>query len=515
MDEDLERLLSNPFEAPAGAAAPQVAPKHEELDHESRLAADYSIFDAPVENVLGEHLLAAADIEARILSDSANAKLQSLVEPSRSRFRVNIEELRRAYNSYVETAKADMLAREAERLKRRYFQEDALPEQIEFIKLKRFYEKIRTFNEFAKKDWRELQKLIDALSVMTETGSPVSIVATKTVPPVLLLLRQTEAFLDALRDYLGTEEETLDPVTGGHRIVASYTPEKRYTIRAFFGLETVRERGPKPQREETPEEVSKRAEEARSPRSLILDGPSGERKGAAVYKTALLGSRDWNRTPAYSLQMPAVFIDQAVANFNSAYQVNLEPGQATGTMSAAAAIIRKGEGLKQLDSYVSLMLEQLDRCADAIINEDFPGLEKPEVFLYHCGPQVMYTILLGQIRKLGVGDIFYMDQHGNPIQELPEELIRKTLIEWWNTRFRDLNPEDVDSYLTYSRAIEMIKKHYRALYEEGAALRREEQPGASYVGFEKWIRQNRVRVFGARKIEIFRRFLTGTVLHNQ
>ena len=517
MDEDLERLLSNPFEAPkvastTGSAVDEVRRAAQEANatKDSRLSQDYSVFQGPVEKVLAAHSATARDVEERILGAGAGTRLRALVDPYESRFRVNLDELRKAFHSYVETVSDELLSREAERLKRRYFQEDALPAQIQFIKLKRMYEKLRTFNEFAKKDWREVQKLLDALGVMTEAGSPVALVAEQSLPPVLLLLRQTDAFLDELRTYLAVEEETVDPVSGSHRAIASYRPDVVYTLRGFFGLDSPVEAAPPEHIDEAKER--ERLVEAAAPRSLILDGPRTEKNRAAVYKTQLLGSRDWNRTPHYSMQIPAAYVEQGLENFKAAYQVNLDPQQSRGPLSAAAAVVRKGEGQKVLDQYLAMIIGSLDECATAILSDDFPGLEKPDAFLYHCGPQVLHNILIGHLRRLGLGEIFYMDPNGNPAQGIPDELIRKTLIDWWNQRFATLNAEDADSYLTYARAIEMVKKEYRALYEEGNRLRREEQPGASYVGFERWIKQNRARVFGQRKIEVFRRFLAGTVL---
>ncbi|MCB1323184.1 MAG: hypothetical protein KDK34_23200, partial [Leptospiraceae bacterium] len=83
---------------------------------------------------------------------------------------------------------------------------------------------------------------------------------------------------------------------------------------------------------------------------------------------------------------------------------------------------------------------------------------------------------------------------------------------WWKKYFQDVAGENVDSYLTYSRQLEMVKREYRILYEEGVQMRKKEQPGVTYLGVEKWLRDNRNRVFGPRKVEIFRRFISGTVL---
>lgn len=156
----------------------------------------------------------------------------------------------------------------------------------------------------------------------------------------------------------------------------------------------------------------------------------------------------------------------------------------------------------------------LQSIGDAILDEDFPGLARPEVFLYHCGASVFYGIVLKIFRSRGLGEMLFLDENQNSMREFPEELIQKMLIDWWLDRFNKLPGEEVDSYLTYSRQLEMVKREYRILYDEGVLLVRREKPGINYLRAEKWVKDNRDLVFGLRKVEIFKRFIQGTVLES-
>ena len=98
------------------------------------------------------------------------------------------------------------------------------------------------------------------------------------------------------------------------------------------------------------------------------------------------------------------------------------------------------------------------------------------------------------------------------MREIPEEIIKKLLIDYWNKKMKSLTNEDVDSYITYSRAVDMIKKNYRNFLDRGMEMKKIELPHATYSQSIAWIQRNQNRILGARKIEIFKRFLAETIL---
>ncbi len=513
MDEDLEKLLTHPYDEPVLAKDTRLLEAESSTDFTSRTVKDYSAFRNSPDVTLRPHISGANLIESRFFSPTLPGTMKNALIQYAPRLKDCIDDLKKNYNIYVETATDDILEKEARRLDRRYFQQKANEDQIAFIRLKRFYEKIKTFHEIARDDWREINKLNDTLSVMPETQIFARQIEAEVLRGVSLLMRQTDSFLDALKQYMRIEQETLDAITGSYRTVMNYTISIIYTISAFFGeAPEIIDMPP-----ETPAEDSFSSSDRDGPagsiaRNIIIESQERRLNRSAILSALLLGSRDWNRTPHYSMELPVRFYAESVENFKNAYHVNMDPKNILGPMNTAAALVRQGQGENFLERYKTMIRNLFSEIMQELITIDFPGLDRPNVFLYHGGPAVILNILLFRLRQSQLGEIFYLDKLNVTVREIPEELIKKELIEWWNRLFSDLQAEDVDSYLTYSRTMELVKKEFRALHEEGVKLRKKEQPASTYVGLEKWLKDNRIRVFGFRKIEVFKRFIPGTIL---
>ncbi len=512
MDEDLGRLLSNPFQT-AGAAAKAAAPPDDTpldfADLTGRSIRDHSAFRKPAPIVLRPHVASAEYLLKRLTGATLPINAKTVIDQHLPRIRQHVESLKKRFRVFVDTAAEDVLEKEASRLERRYFSGTATHGQLQFLKLKRYYEKIRTFQEFAKTDWRELHKIIDTLSLMPDTRTMAREVEVEYLKGVHLLLRQTDSFLDSLKIFMHVEHEETDSVTGGTKLNLTYNPHIHYSIPAFLG-DAVENEHALDEAVQSPselEEATPRDDGGSIARSIVLETKERRLNRASILSAPLLGSRDWNRTMDYALEIPVKFYEECMENFRKSYHVNVGEEILTQPMSSAAALVRKGAGEAQIPEYEQYILRSLEDIIEAVLKTDFPGTDKPFVFVYHCGPQVIYNILVQVLRQTKMGEIFYLDRNNVTVRELPEELIKKIVIDWWETRFAPLHREDVDSYLTYSRTIEMVKRDYRVLNEEGAKQAKKALPMAPYAQREKWLRENQARVFGIRKLEIFRRFL--------
>ncbi len=513
-EEDLESLLNNPFR---GRSRAQAAVEEEAAAFVSEPTAqvlhDYHGFRQSLDVFLRPHASSAAAILERLFEDRQTDAIRQVLEEHEKKPRRNLEEIQRSYRIYIDTSGDETLEKEAKRLERRYFPAGASTRQLQFIKFKRYYEKLKTFNEIAKREWREVHKIMDTYTLIVETRGMASSIEREFLRSTQVLLRQTDSFLDSLRLYMRVTEETLDQVTGAYRITLSYDEKIRYTVGAFLGDREaepeVRAPAVEPEKSgpfETEEEHSSIA------RSIILETRERKLNRHSIFSVPILGSRDWNRTPWYSMEVPMRFYDQAVQNFRKAYHVNVDPDGIQGPVAPAAAVHREGFGESVLDKYIALINGHLEEIAMCIIMEDFPGLDLPLVFLYHCGPNVVYEILKMTLKREGLGEIIFLDEAHTNVRELPEELIQKLLIDWWQKKMSAASGEQIDSYLSFSRGLEMVKKDFRVLYEEGAQRYKVERPGAAYFGQEKWIREHKYEIFGLRKVVIFKRFIPGTLL---
>lgn len=500
-DTDLEDLLSNPFQSVAGA----VAPRKERVQSSGD---DFTFFRAPADVAFQAHLAEARRIFSSLFEQIHSPAQKSIIEKNAGQLRKALDEITKKYRIYILTATDDVLEKEALRLERRYFEKKAERRELEFIKLKRYYEKVKTYHELARAEWRIVQRTLDTLALMAETRGLAASLAQDALGGVQDLLRHTDSFLESLKRYMEVETETLDGITATYRLTVAYNPKIIYTIRGFLGEEIEEEVvSSVPVEEETDEEV----DTGSLARSIILETRERKLNQASIYSAKMRGSRDWNRTPAYSLEVPVRYYDECVRHFQKAYQVFLDP-EARTLLNPSQAEAQQGLGKEILGNYVKTIRSMLETIAEKILAVDFPGLGRPDVFLYHCGPNAIYEILLKKMNQLGIGEISYFDEAGSNVVELPEELLKKLLIDWWEFRMQGVSGEDVDSYLSYSRALEMVKKEYRALVDLGSRKYREENAMASYTGLEKWLRDNRYRVFGLEKTVIFIRFIPESFL---
>lgn len=515
-DEDLEKVLSQPFQMDGLARAEEAAflssaTRTVERQPEPKTDEDIQLFLRPVEIVLRPHISTANLILERLFAPGLEDGTRAVIDQYSEDLKKDIDALRKAFRVYVETAADETLNREASRQVRKYFQDSTGTNEINFVKLKRLYEKIKTFNEKSREIWRNINKLIDTFSVIHETRRLVRGLETDYLEPIQKLIRSTESFLGALYRYIQVNREQRDTVTGGFRIDLSYDAHVDYTLESMARPEGEVAEESQENREEEGQEEDGGPPAVSIARSIILETRERRIHRASLYAVPILGSRDWNRSQDYSMEISVQDYRNGLEDFKEAFLVILKPEDQPSSLTPSGAMVKKGSGASHLEAYIDLIERILNEETRALITSDFPGLLYPDVFLYHCGPIVIYKILMVTLRQRNIGDIFRIDEQSQIRREYPEILIQKILIEWWTERFRQVNGEQVDSYLTYSRTLEMIRKEFRALYGRGTEMRRMEQPGGSYLQQDQWIRQNRNRIFGLRKYEVFRRFLSGTM----
>lgn len=515
MADDLVKLLSNPFEEDRVARRSLLAADAESVhDGTHDAVRDLRIFRGPPETVLFAHKTSAETLLDR-LNGPLSPGAQQAMAPYVVRLKNHLSGLLKNFKVYVETCGEETLAREVKRLERRYFDQGADEYQLNYLKLKRIYEKIKTFQELVRTDWREVFKIIDTLTVIEETRSLARSVEKEILHGIPVLMRRTDHFLESLHTYMGGSEENKDPVTGTYRLMAQYRSNLPYTVGHMLGDEvevrvTEELQEKQPLQVEMPETL-----QGSVAQSIVLDTREKILNKSSLIAAPILGSRDWNRTPEYSMEVPVRQYEECLENFKQSFIVHLEPSivPANAASSQVAARLRSGAGEEVLNDYLKLIFGLLDEISSNLVNTDFPGLDHPVVFLYHCGPIAFFNMLLLTLKNKQIGEIQYIDRSGNAIREIPQELLKKLLVDWWSAKFAGISLDEVDSYILFSRCMDIVRRDYRVIYNQGVQLRRKEQPQGTYAGLARWMKENRVRVFGIRRMEIFRRFIPGIFLN--
>lgn len=515
MAEDLAKLLSNPFEEDRVARRSLLSADAESVhDGTHDAGRDLRLFRGPPETVLYAHKSAAETLQERLRGPLSPGATQALT-PYAVRLSNHLASLLKNFKVYVETCGEEILLKEVKRLERRYFDQGADEYQLNFLKLKRIYEKIKTFEELVRTDWREVFKIIDTLTVIEETRSLARSVEKEILHGVPILMRRTDHFLEALHTYMGGGDENKDPVTGTFRVMAQYRVDLPYTIGHMLGDEVEVRVSEDLQEKQTLQVEMPETLQGSVAQSIVLDTREKILNKSSLIAAQILGSRDWNRTPAYSMEVPVRQYEECLENFKQSFIVHLEPSivPANAASSQVAARLRSGSGEEVLNDFLKLIFNLLDEIASNLVNVDFPGLDHPIVFLYHCGPIAFFNMLLITLKNKQIGEIQYIDKSGNAIREYPQELLKKLLIDWWVAKFSAISLDEVDSYILFSRCMDIVRRDYRVIYNQGVVLRKKEQPQGTYAGLARWMKENRVRIFGIRRMEIFRRFIPGIFLN--
>ena len=510
MDEDLVLILSNPFPAdkrPLGFA-------REEHQTDSLLKAKprekFSSFREPLKKVLISHLDNSHTIQKILLSEENTADLKIIKGKSGRELKDRILEIEKFFRTYIETADDELIETEARRIEKRFFEKTGEPSQIDFLKIKRYYEKLKTFNESMIKIWKEIYTIINSLSLLNDLEKISQALASDCIEPSQRLTRFTELFLMELKNYLKIEHEGISKTTGNFVIQMTYNPYVRYSLAGFFGDTVGIISGDIIHDNENIPENIKQSSIAKN---IVLETREHKLNRSSIFSTIMHGSRDWNRTTSYYMELPAQEYERNVELFKKSYHVSLSPETHPKAISSTSAVLRQSIGEDLLEAYINMIYGKLHEISALLITKDFPGLDHPVVFLYHCGPLSFFNMLLSTFQYEHLGEIFYLKKDRTTERTFPEGIMKRELIEWWNDTFKDITGEEADSYILYSRSIEMVKKDYRAHYEEAINIRRRET-GKGHVGLEAWMKENQRRIFGIRKYHIFKRFL-GDMLFEQ
>lgn len=486
------------------------------------LLSDFStdIFNRPIELVLRPHATVSQIILTRIYEARSEPTLMNIVERYGSDLVEKLEEIRRYYRLLVETCADTLLDQEAERLVKRFFGDQADENKNNFIKLKRFYEKIRSFQDIAEERWSDIQKLVDTFAIIPETRHLVKDLPDRHIPDINSLLRRTGLFLLRLKDYAHIEDSHTTNLNNDSNLTVkmTYDPQIRYTIKDALNTEQntleelFKDNAPNSKIDTHTENIESTEFEDQSSiaHNIVLESRSRRFHRSNFFSVPLKGSRDWNRTKHYSLEIGMIDYQKEHHFFYESFHLILNRDDLEKAVQlnnlVAARDENQTEGQKRGPEYTSLMIETLDSIASDITTEDFPGAPTKEIFLYHIGPVAFRSMQISILKSKQIGDIFYINASNQIVRILPELVITKLLIDWWVERFENLDIEEVDSYLNYSRTIEFLRSEFLVSYEKAREIRRSEDPTASYRNFDDWLRKNRNRIFGRRKYLIFQRF---------
>ncbi|MCB1157993.1 MAG: hypothetical protein KDK45_10850, partial [Leptospiraceae bacterium] len=146
---------------------------------------------------------------------------------------------------------------------------------------------------------------------------------------------------------------------------------------------------------------------------------------------------------------------------------------------------------------------------ERLFSKDFIDIcNDTQSFLYHIGPIVLYQIIQEDLQRREFGHCYYVEKNA-VIKLFPENMIKKMVIDYWSETFQEIKPDQVDSYMNYSKGIQGVKSSYAYFFEKAAATRKRGYNDS--LSMEDYLKSNAGKFFGYRRTQVYRRFVSDNV----
>lgn len=470
------------------------------------------LFLRPIEIVLRPHI----NITQEILNKIAIAKKSPLTEKIIDQYGADladkIEMIRRFYRIYIESNNQAFLEKEAEKLVKRFFGEQYSENHKNFIKLKRFFEKLKTFHEKVSSLWNDIAKLLETFTYIREIKTTFEPIKEGYIPQIFTLIRQTETFLNLLQKFLKINQINYDSHNQSYIVHLAYEDSIDYTLDGFY--ESFLKPNNKTFIEEKINKLVQEPKEKKLPETLVLNLENEQRKNKKIF-TLLLGSKDWNQSKDYYLELENSEYQTDLQKFYQSFCIVLDEekfNQSLQFHSHSQKVLPKEELQTLFNQYVTLIQEICISIYEEIINKDFIGILKPPIFFYHIGANTVFSILKEELRLKNLGEILYI-KNNLVFREYPYGIIKRIFIDWYNDLIIVLDKEEIDSYIIYSQQYEFVLSEYIRDYQKVMEYQRKNFPNVKPSEFDKWFLSNYTKMISINKFYIYKRFFPGLLFN--
>lgn len=520
IDNILKKIIENPYEIIYNPLSSQNLNiiKYQQEVNESLLSEEetkslfieektiISLFLKPIEIVMRPHITVSQEILNKLYQARKDPQIEKNIEQYGTDLIEKLENVRKFYRIFIESNTDEFLEKEASRLVKRFFGDHFKENHKNFIKLKRYVEKLKSFYELIIKLWKDIQNLIDAIGYIIEIQIFVENLKNK-ISQIQILNHQTQMFLKIIENYIKIQEYQYNSTNLSYTIVVSYFDDIDYTLNGLYNYFT----------KMISEDLSKMQQEEVLKKEVIHDVQSIviESNLKRFYKfteyTKMIGSKEWNRTKDYYLELNKQDYEHDLNKFYQAVHViyNEETfEEALQVYSSKRTPMEKTKLEEIFLYYINMIQDVFNENYQMIIYEDFRGINHPAIFFYHIGVNTFYNIIKEDLRERKLGEILFLDNQVL-VREYPYNIIKKILIDWWEDLTNLLDFEEVDSYWIYSLQLNIVLKKYLSDYE----IIKNHTKQTVYFDLDKYFFDHYKELIGIRKFYIYKRFYP-TLLFN-
>lgn len=399
---------------------------------------------------------------------------------------------------------ATTLQKESQRDYHAFFKGDILEHQLSFVTFLKTFILLSKYSRVLTDSWKKIREMVTSAKLSENSEFRKQLLQFR-VGPVLQDLESLRIFVQRMAYILGC---TKDPsTTRDISSLATYREDKVYQLSSVFSASLKRDGEPD------------KGEWEHLGAAAVLNRaqPVTAAPAAAVVEQHRLnagGTQSWNQNAHYFFSYDPRQLEADRSRLSNIVHIDMHMG-ADQDMVRSERILKYTRKLVQQEvhgnveeEYKSFLLTFFNLVIElTCLNLAIPPKLR-DLFLFHLGPQSFYYLTRRFLQELDTGTIHR--RSGRSVMEkfVPAELVKKTLLEWWQSRILPTVGAERDDPGQYRAILKATKDTYDRLsakamaeYEALPETARAERPRAEIV------RENLNRWLGPTNIIVFRRFL--------
>lgn len=419
-------------------------------------------FLRPIKIILRPHVSLSQDILNIFYKRKNIPTVQKILDQYGSDLLEKLENIRKFYRIFIEANTNNSLEMEANKLVKRFFGDNYSENHKNFIKMKRYIERLKSFYEQVSKLWKDVEKLLETFLYIEETKNIAEDIKNR-LKEIALLNHQTDIFLKLLSKHLKIREFLYNPISFSYSANMTYEEDIDYTLEGIYSSYSQPIKSEQATIIEQKESISTKS----SVETIVIESEI-KRFYRNIIFTKIIGSKDWNRTKDYYLELNKDDYNNDLNKFFSSVHVIYDKktyDESFQVYASKRTVLEKTQLEEIFQNYLNMLRDLFNQNYQEIVHKDFVGVIKPTIFFYHIGANTFYHIILEDLRDKKLGEILYL-YNQVLVREYPLNIIKKILIDWWNDLSSLLDIEEIDSYWIYFNQLQIVLQEYLKDYEK-------------------------------------------------
>jgi hypothetical protein len=388
-----------------------------------------------------------------------------------------VESIEKLYDDFVSTKSLDDLEKKAKQEFHKYFPaNESTNQKINFVILAILFLRLREFNSQVRREWEGLKSSLSIMNMVNESSSFTGR-ADDIISGGLKTALITDKFLALISAVMYIPKKDFDVFEKDIVNRVYFREDFDYDYKALFKVD---EPNVKPKSSLIQDILEKKEKPVENNQAPSNQSGTPLPKVQEKTKEVVVSNNFLEETGQY-LKVPG----KSSWNTNEPYKINLNPvkfeANLKDIMEAVVFIDTKKskEGIDAIvkraliknlrssipfepirDNYDAFIFKSVAKIVDAlkefITESDFD----PDLFVYHCGPFTVYSILYKIFERDQIGICFKRLTDSKIVRFIPEEYVKLMVMAWFTHNLYPLSTIDFDKINEFNRLRTYIQHRY-------------------------------------------------------